>query len=121
MNVIDTKKEKIDEINNIKLKDIKSSIESYKKDFVNDYNYIDDISKSKLKILTVNQANIAFEYGIPIAICSNNCDYHGSTKGMYSYSLVFNQENMNQELKDDICKFKKVSIHCCLTEELQLK
>ena len=46
--------------------------------------------------LSDEQARIALRYGIPIGMCSQTDNYHGSREGEYSYTLVTSMEDIQK-------------------------
>ena len=58
----------------------------------------------KAKRITLEEAQAAMELGIHIGIVSRREDYHGSTKGYYSYRPIYSMERLH-ELKGDSYPF----------------
>ena len=79
--------------------------------------FIDD---SPLIYLNREQAETALRYGIPIAIRSWDCGYHGSHKGDYEYVQIRDEKMLDQYLADN--RFENnASIHACLPRDVQKK
>lgn len=58
----------------------------------------------KVKTITLEEAQVAMELGIHIGIASWREDYHGSTKGYYSYEPICSMERLHK-LKGDSYPF----------------
>lgn len=78
------------------------------------------IGDSRLVYLNPEQAKTALRYGIPIAIRSVHCDYHGSHKGDYGYTQIRDEKMLEQYLADRVYE-NNASIHDYLPKDVQAK
>lgn len=78
------------------------------------------IGDSRLAYLNHDQAVTALRYGIPIAVRSVCCDYHGSHKGDYDYAQIRDEKMLEQYLADRRYE-DNASIHAYLPKDVQEK